>query len=225
MAFFYPRLALGASWASDSFDGTQILALCYGDPDLTPPMVYSKVSYNSIGIFNNRQVANSLAPRAFRRTGYGAKQRFDIEIAYETAVPPTWFLGFPGSNGGADASLDGIASILGRSAPGFNGTAGNPWPPYLFLTLTYQTNQEQWFAVEIDPTAGDPELDQPYLYAKNNIRMMSISLVSVQTWQQIQVLYSLYQQMTYGIGTANVPTTPGGSPPYTTVITLSNTHA
>jgi hypothetical protein len=219
MAAIQPRLAIGASWNPTTFDGTGILSLCYGDPDVNPPLNRVKFMAHTIPLADQRQVASLVAPRLFRRTGYGVKLRFDIEMLYETNTFPPINAGFPGSHGGADISLDAIASILGRSAGGTSGSAGSPSPPYLFLTTAYQTAFEQWIAVEVDPSAGNPETEEPYVL-KTYLRQMALQLVSTQTWNRVQLRYAANPIVLTPSGTASVGAS-GSGPPYNATITLS----
>jgi hypothetical protein len=212
-----PRLALGASWSPMVFDGTGILSLCYGDTDVSPPLTWLKFRPNIVPSYDVRQVASLNAPRAFARTGYGAKLRFDIEIAYDTNQLPGAGRGFLGSTSGADLSLDSLASIMARSAGGLVGSPGTPWPPYLFLTTTFQTGSEQWIPCEVDVDGSVPE--QPYAI-KTFVRSTAFSLSSRQTFQRIMTAYTSRTAAGFPSGTASIPAPSGGGPVFSTTITL-----
>jgi hypothetical protein len=215
MGALFPRLAIGASWNPVIFDGSAVVSMCYGDPDVSPPLVRVRFQPQAIPMHEIRQVASLTAPRSFIRSGYGLKLRFELIVAYETGFS---FPSAPGSTAGADATLDAIASIMGHSAGSLTGTQGSSFPPYLFLTTTYQTLLEQWIPVEVD-VDDTSDKSQPYL-VKTYAREMSFNLTTRQTFARAVTAYALRPQMLIPTGTASIGAH-GTGPPYAATITLT----
>jgi hypothetical protein len=152
------RLAIGASCRPDLFDGTAILNLCSRDPGISPPygnLVSQTVHDGLDTIAAPRVGASKTAPEALFRTGKGVRIAWDITLRVETSR-----LGFIQQSAAVkpevnDGSLWHLASLLALSAEDpLEIESGNPFPPYLFLTVNYQHPQEQWFRVELDPNAS-----------------------------------------------------------------------
>ncbi len=190
MSLILPKLAIGASWNPDVFDRTGILSLCWGEPAVSPDLVRIGFHDTPVPVFDLRQVADLNAPRRFKRTGYGTKLKFDLEIAYTTSAGNNsanpYGLGLYGREGD-DSSLFALASLLGNSTPGLSRSAFQPAPPYLFLTTTYQMFQEFWIPVELDPDDGSPPAVD--LAPKTLIRTMSLGLITRQTYRRISTAY------------------------------------
>jgi len=187
MSAILPRLAIGASWNPTTFDGTAILPLCYGDPDLpgSPTQALVRVGFvDSVEpLFDIREVAVLDAPRQLRRTGYGSRLTFSLELVFETA-------GSGVSLDPTDSSLFSLASLTGMTASG--GTlapVSGLSPPYLFLTTTYQTVAQQWIPVEIDPQASGSDLNQDFPLTKTWLRRIALRFVTQKVWRRIDVTY------------------------------------
>jgi hypothetical protein len=227
MAMINPRLAIGASWNPDIFDKSAILSLCYGDPGVGPPPNGNLVKLGfrdvPVPVFDLRQVADLNAPRRFKRTGYGTKLRFEIDLTYETTAgdPPNLYaLGTYGAEG-TDASLFALASLLGNSTPGISRAAFNITPPYLFLTTNYQAFQEQWLPVEMDPDDGSPP--DVSMGPKTILRTMSFALVTRQTFRRVSLTYqpALFTRLPAVSKIASVTYPAVGSGPYTGTVTFT----
>jgi hypothetical protein len=221
MAMILPKLAIGASWNPDVFDKTAILNLCWGDPGVGPPPngPLVKIGFHDIPVpvFDLRQVADLNAPRRFKRTGYGTKLRFELELVYETTAGEPfdpYGLGGYGAEG-TDASL------LGNSTPGVVGTAFTNSPPYLFLSTTYQTFAEQWIPVEMDPDDGSPPTVD--LGPKTILRTMSFALVSRYTYRRVVPNYipSSFIRLPASSKVLTVSYPPTGVGPFSGSVTFS----
>jgi hypothetical protein len=202
MSLILPKLAIGASWNPDTFDRTGILSLCWSDPMVGPPPVGPLVRIGfkdtPVPVFDLRQTASLTAPRAFKRTGYGTKLRFDIEIVYETVAEDPganpYGLGVYGREGD-DNSLFSLASLMGNSSSGLTQPPFGLSPPYLFLTTTYQMQTEQWLPVELDPDDGSPPAID--LGPKTILRTMNLALITRQTYRRVttQLIPTTYVRM------------------------------
>lgn len=229
MSLILPRLAIGASWNPTTFDRSAILSLCWGDPMVGPPpngpLVRIGFKDTPVPVFDLRQVASLTAPRAFKRTGYGTKLRFDLQIVYETVAQnpgaDPYGLGVYGREGD-DNSLFALASLMGNSTSGITRGQSFNSPPYLFLTTTYQQYNEQWIPVEFDPDDGSPpEIE---LGPKTIFRTMNLTLVTRQTYQKItmQLFPSSFIRMGNPSQIATLSYPASGSGPYSGTVTFTS---
>jgi hypothetical protein len=192
------RLALGASCAHDSFDGTAILNLC-DDPWVTldrggnlvgtGPTVHDGLD----SIFAPRVGASKTTPQELFRTGYGVRLAWDITIKVGTSR-----LGFLPSDAPPrpeinDGSLWHLASLLSLTA-GSTDSSDSAFPPYLYLTTNYQHYLEQWIAVELDPSGSSSGASgiEPIEFdpaTKTATRTLHLRLVSKQNYKKILPAY------------------------------------
>ncbi len=222
------RLAIGASCTPGEFDGTAILNLSWRDPWVGTAQCGNLISLTVHDAFDpiwvGRVGVSKTTPQRLYRTGSGGRLAWDV-----TMVVATSRLGFlppfaspkPEVN---DGSLWHLASLFGLSAESVEFVAGSPYPPYLWLTTSYQHQQEQWFQVEIDPinmTTIDAIEFTPGL--KTQARSLHVRFVSVESFKKAMPAYfpSLNVLEIAGITVTNIPPTTSAMGGWTTAITLS----